>query len=156
MSPHIRALPLLSLLLFSACATTPSSTPQHILISLERTRCFGTCPAYKVTIDEHGTVTFVGTYRATAPGPHLTSIPPAAVRSLLTQARSLGFWSMQSKYTAAITDLPTTITTITIDNQTKSVEDYFNAPEALHKLETLIDQTANTAQWIAPSYSRGL
>jgi hypothetical protein len=54
-----------------------------------------------------------------------------------------------------VTDVPSAITTITLDNQTKQVTDRYEPPEDLQTLEHLIDETANTAQWINGSSTPG-
>lgn len=151
-------IPLLLPLLLAACTptkpTTPTSHPylapphDFITIAMQRTPCFGPCPVYKITLHGHGVLIFDGRENVATKATIITSINPEKVQQLLTQARALGFFSMQNEYTANITDLPTTITTITINGKTKKVVDYANAPQNLKTLEHLIDQTANTNQWI--------
>ena len=65
---------------------------------------------------------------------------------------------MNDKYDASwgnhVTDVPSTITTITLDNQTKQVTDRVDPPENLKTLEYLIDLTANTNQWVGDPRSQ--
>jgi hypothetical protein len=43
-----------------APARTPAPAPARLVVSLERERCFGACPAYKVEIDTDGAVRYEG------------------------------------------------------------------------------------------------
>lgn len=44
----------------SGQAAIPQNIPQDLMITLERTVCFGTCPDYKLTITSDGVVLFEG------------------------------------------------------------------------------------------------
>src|SRR5688572_19820074 len=122
--------------------------PADLVIKLERTACFGTCPVYSVTIDAKGHVVFEGTQFVAAQGQHTDSIPASSVAALLATARRIGFFELQDSYRAAISDLPTTFVTITADGRTKRVENYFGGPQGLRELEKQIDATARTDRWI--------
>jgi hypothetical protein len=126
-------------------ATQNEAIPADLLIKLERTACFGTCPVYSVTIDAKGAVVFEGTKSVGSPGRHTDNVSVAAV---LATARRIGFFDLNDSYRAPIMDLPTTFVTITADGRSKRVEDYFGAPQGLKELEKQIDATAGTDRWI--------
>ncbi len=133
------------------------SVPDDVLITLERTTCFGTCPKYKVTIDAKGNVTFDGEKFVKAEGRQTDRIPVARVAELLATADRIKFFDLEDKYTALVTDLPTTFVTITRGGRTKRIMDYYGAPGGLHQLEAQIDEAAGTKRWIGsgvPSISK--
>ena len=64
-------------------------------ITLERTSCFGTCPAYRVQIDRAGQVTFTGLNRwAVSAG--TTSVAASAVQQLLSEFEHLRFFALDT------------------------------------------------------------
>ena len=116
--------------------------PTDTLIRLERTRCFGTCPAYSVTIDARGTVSFDGTWGVRVTGRQVASIDPRLVSGILEAAERIHFYDLRDRYTMDVTDLPTTFVTITSGGRTKRVEDYIGPPDGLRELEEQIDNAA--------------
>jgi hypothetical protein len=133
--------------------------PDDLVITLERTRCFGACPVYSVTIDAKGNVTYEGRRFVHVEGRATDRIPVARVAALLATARRIGFFDLRDQYLTRknpdgsetrVTDLPTTFVTITSEGRTKRVEDYFGAPESLQEFEQQIDDAAGTKRWIRP------
>ena len=122
--------------------------PADLLIKMERTQCFGSCPVYTVTIDAKGQVVFEGTQFVATQGQQTDTVPTSSVAALLATARRIGFFELQDAYRAPISDLPTTFVTVTANGRTKRVEDYFGAPPGLKELEKQIDATARTDRWI--------
>ena len=131
-----------------AGAAQPEEMPADTMIRLERTRCFGECPAYSVTIDAGGNVTFDGKDFVRVTGRRTARVAISTVRALLETARRIGFFDLHDKYRALITDLPTTFVTVTAAGRSKRIEDYVGAPRALHDFEREIDEAARTQQWI--------
>jgi hypothetical protein len=80
------------------------------------------------------------------------------VAKLLESAERIGFFGLRISYRGiqnpdgtvipAPTDMPTKIVGITANGHTKSVENYFGAPDTLDDFEREIDQTAGTVRWI--------
>jgi hypothetical protein len=129
-------------------AAQDEAIPADLLIKLERTACYGTCPVYSVTLDAKGNVTFKSTSPDRTEVRHTDRIPVAEVAALLATARRIGYFEMRDSYRAMITDLPTTFVTITANRQTKRIEDYFGAPRELKQLEIQIDEAARTQRWL--------
>lgn len=137
--------------------TQNRAVPADTIIKLERTACFGECPVYEVTIDGRGNVTYVGRKFVRIEGRRTARIPVARVAALLDMANEIGFFDLRDKYRTVrnpdgsetfVTDLPTTIVTITRAGATKRVEDYYGAPDSLHDLELEIDNAAGTSGWV--------
>jgi len=129
-------------------AAQNAALPSDLLIKLERTACYGSCPVYSLTIDAKGTVSFSSTRADGKAVQHTDRVAISEVAAVLATARRIGFFEMRDSYRAMITDLPTTFVTITADGQTKRIEDYFSAPRELKELENLIDEVGRTQRWL--------
>lgn len=73
-------------------AATPAAQPPPDSIVLERTRCFGTCPAYRLRIDRAGETlleprNFQGDTRR-------DTVPASVIDSLQALLTSSGFWTL--------------------------------------------------------------
>jgi hypothetical protein len=123
--------------------------PEDLLIELERTACFGTCPVYSVTIDAKGNVTYEGFRFVRVGGRQRDRIPIARVAALLEAAERIRFFEMQDRYHAPVTDNPTTFVTIKSGGRSKRIEDYIAGPEELKQFQHLIDETARTKRWVS-------
>ena len=122
-----------------------------VLISLRRSGCFGTCPAYTVSVGTDGIV-FNGSFYVVANGKHTATADPKKVRELAKRFVTADFYSMDNKYVAAVTDCPTYVLAIDIDGHAKEVEDYEGAwegmPAVIADLEHEVDAFASTARWV--------
>lgn len=147
----------------------PDVRNDKLLISLQRTACYGSCPDYKVSIDGQGNVVF-----ATRPplddgdsavhrefststgvrvsGTYRTMVSKADVASLLQKFKSADFFSLKDEYRADATDLPTYILSIDTGNGSKTVVDYYGEkagmPPVVTTLEDAVDKVAGTDRWI--------
>lgn len=132
--------------------TPPALRPDSaITLTLERSGCFGSCPAYTVTVSPTGIV-FDGRSSVVAEGKHTASVDPSDVRKLAKRFEDADFFSMDDSYAASVTDNPTYILTLTVDGHTKSVMDYVGSwvgmPAILTDLEKEVDTLARTGRWI--------
>jgi hypothetical protein len=122
--------------------------PTDVVITMERTRCFGTCPAYRLTINGRGEVVYEGRDFVKVSGTQRARIDPALVASLVQEAERIGFFELKDEYTARVTDLPTTFVEIRLGDRHKRIRDYYGAPASLRDLEKRIDEVAGAAKWI--------
>ena len=143
---------LFAAIVLASCASAPS--PQHgpAQITLQRTACFGFCPDYTVTIDEAGEVRYEGRRFVSAVGVRDAVIPREDVQRLLARFDEIGFERLRDESRAQITDLPSTIVTLTRNGRTKRVVDYggtsVGMPESVRGLQAEIDRVAGTARWV--------
>jgi ankyrin repeat protein len=133
--------------------TPPALLPtSKVSITLSRSGCFGSCPAYSVSVWSDGTINFDGKYYVAATGKHTATIDPDAVRSLAKQFIAAGFYSMDEDYSASVTDMPGYSLSIDIDGHSKSISDYVGSwvgmPAVISDLEDEVDELANTVRWI--------
>ena len=132
-------------------ATTIAGGAQEpIVITIERTPCFGMCPAYKVSIKDDGTVTYTGTQYVKTSGTYTWKIDPAAVRALAKEMQDAGYFDLQNAYTSRMTDHPTIYTSLTIGARTKKVQDYITGPSKLKDIETRIDEVSGVKKYVSP------
>jgi hypothetical protein len=129
-------------------AAQQGQVPPDTRIQLERTVCFGMCPAYSVSIDAQGNVTFEGKEFVRVKGVQTDRIPISKVRALLEMADRISFFEMHDHYRAAVTDLPTRFVTVTVSGRSKRIDDYFGAPKELRDFEREIDLAAGTKRWV--------
>jgi len=136
------------LLLIAALFAVQQTPADPIVITIKRTPCFGTCPDYDVTMRGDGTVTYEGRSNVRIAGEHTWKVDPAAVRALAREMQEAGYFELQDEYTAHVTDLPTTYTSLTIGPRTKTVKNYFKAPEKLRDLENRIDVVTDAKRYV--------
>jgi hypothetical protein len=140
--------------------TQPSSSeaqPPADSIVLERTRCYGTCPAYRLSLARSGAVRF----RSLDPGDSARvaadTLPPGAFERLEKQAAQIGFDALPDRIMASrlcggfATDHPGANVTIFRGACAKRVEDYLGCrpgPEELRHFEEAIDSAAGSDRWV--------
>lgn len=135
---------------------SPVETPtaedlRDVEISLERTVCFGTCPAYRVTVYGDGMVVFKGDVSTRIRGFKIDKIGEDKVRQLLGEFDKADFFALKDYTEHKVTDNPSAITSIKMPGKSKTVNHYFgddSAPQKLIHLEEKIDEILNTAQWV--------
>ena len=152
--------------LLGACGMHADAAPdQHAdtaSITLQRSSCFGNCPAYRVTMTPQGEVGFEGhvqTRTRNARG-HATSAQIAQIHAALEQA---GFRSMHDSYVSqedgcetVMSDQPGVKITIVDASGSKTVDFYNGCTGAvadavrprIERLARTIDQQLGTAHWI--------
>ncbi|XGV94524.1 MAG: DUF6438 domain-containing protein [Leptolyngbya sp. BL-A-14] len=128
----------------------PQRSRQPVILTLERTACFGACPIYKLTIHGNGKVVYEGKRFVKVMGTRTTTISQTAVRKLIAEFQQLQYFKLQDSYRGGHTDAPSAITSFTLGNQQKTVNHYLaspNAPTRLTALENKIDAAVNVKQW---------
>jgi hypothetical protein len=126
----------------------PAHDYASALIKLERTVCYGKCPAYTLQIEGNGKVSYDGKAYVQVQGPQTSQIDAKAVQALVDEFFKIDYFALKDTFTEPISDMPTTITSISIDGKKKEVYDYYGAPSSLKALEAKIDEVANSAQWV--------
>lgn len=164
---QIMFLPLIALLATSVRVVEGSPSeqssgqvPPDTLITLERTRCYGMCPSYKITISADGSVIFEGRHFVKETGIAKSTISEEQLRELLAAFEEINYFRLRDRYeddgdgcVGVVTDHPSAFTSIRIHGKSKSVKHYLGCRgvqglEELKKLEDAIDAAVNSAQWI--------
>jgi len=122
-----------------------------VTITLQRSGCFGSCPSYTVAVGTDGIVFEGGSY-VVARGKHTDDVDGGEVRKLAKRFVAADFFSMDPSYSASVTDNPGYALSISIDGNTKKVEDYVGdwegMPAIVSELEDAVDEFARTRRWI--------
>jgi len=125
---------------------------KSLVISLERTRCYGTCPEYRVDIYGDGTVLYTGKAYVALIGQHRGRISQPDLLHLVEAFRSADYFSLRDRYEALVTDNPTYSTSIAFDGISKKVVDYVGEhagmPRSVSELEETIDRMAGADKWL--------
>jgi hypothetical protein len=128
-----------------------------VVITLERTACYGWCPVYKVTVTGDGTVSYEGTNFVRVIGQREAKIDPAAVKNLVKDFQDIHYFELQDEYKTMkypdgtesfASDLPTAFTSISLNGKTKKIEAYYGVPDELYKLEKKIDEVTGSKRWV--------
>ncbi|MCS7074347.1 MAG: DUF6438 domain-containing protein [Bacteroidia bacterium] len=136
----------LSFLLLLGCKTSKSTqggetNKKPVVLGLERTGCKGTCPIYKMTILEDGTVNYNGKMFVKNVGNFTKKIKLSDLRELKKQAEEAGFFKLEDRYEdKGIADLPSFLITYSNGKQTKTILCHRNYPESLGKLAAAIEK----------------
>ena len=134
-----------------------------VTISFERTRCYGSCPAYTVTIHGDGRIEYAGKDYVKVKGTQAGSMEASAVKALLSEFARVKFMSLphyrsEKCSCRQCTDMPTVNTQIVAGSVTHRVEHYYGcgcAPKELFDLESAIDKAAKTEQWTGDVSKQG-
>jgi len=150
----------------AACDPAPAPRPATAgaeSVTLERTLCYGSCPAYRLSIARDGAVRF----QSLNPGDSTAAtdrIDPTAFDALAREAERIGFRSLPDEIEAdrelcgsLATDHPSATVTIHASTGTKSVTDQHGCHgtserlAALRRFEDRIDSVAGSARWVRPA-----
>lgn len=135
--------------------------PKDTEIKLERTVCFGACPAYTLTITADGKVAFVGKRFTIVSGEATGKITQTKIKQILAYADSIKFIKMRDQYvtaedgcTSMISDAPAEIISINANDRNKAVNHYFGCRDVkgnpdlkVAKLGALIDKLTRSIRW---------
>ncbi len=141
-----------------ACALTaspPAPDYSDLVITLERTPCFGACPVYKLAIYGDGRVMYAGQQFVAVTGQQTTTLSAEQVQELVSEIERADYFSLKDEYTAPATDMPSAIVSVSLNRQTKTINHYGycgaefdEAPKELCDLEQKVDEITNSAQWV--------
>ncbi|HEX9746477.1 MAG TPA: DUF6438 domain-containing protein [bacterium] len=124
----------------------------NVVITLERTPCYGECPFYTLTINGDGSVRYEGLRFVSVLGPQTDQITEEKVWELVDAFFDIVYFSYEDEYStvdgSTVTDLPSTFTSITIGEHTKRIRDYYGTPQELKDLADKIDEVVDSAKWV--------
>jgi len=127
--------------------TSQSQLSDKPVISIKKTPCYGSCPAYSIDFYENGIVKYEGTSHVEKKGKYTAIISESSINNLINEFIEINFFSFKDEYSSEALDLPTTYVYFKYNGKEKTIKDYANAPEALKKLENRLDNYRNTLKW---------
>lgn len=117
-------------------------------IGIERTFCYGTCPAYQLIVHRSGKVSYTGYGHVKRQGEHSGSIPSYHLRSLFAYINESDFFNLKNSYSYPITDNSSTYTLVVKAGREKIIKNYANAgPLTLWSIEQHIDSLLPLIEW---------
>ena len=134
--------------------------PQSVdSVVLERTLCFGVCPAYRLSLTRGGSVHFESRNPGDSGRVASATIPTADFESFIVLGLAhTDFFALpdriaeERKYCEnEATDHATVTVTVYAGTRVKRIDDYLGcmwAPVALREFEDRIDQTAWSSRWV--------
>ena len=121
-------------------------------ITLNRSGCYGRCPAYEVEIHGDGTVLYNGKANVRTKGRRVAKISHASLVKLVDVFREADYFSLAERYVAGVTDNPAYVSSISFDGQSKSVLDYVGRnvgmPPGVSDVEAAIDRLSGASKWV--------
>ena len=141
-------------------AASASRSPRRTkVITLQRTRCFGACPVYKLTIFSDGRVNYEGIKFVRRIGKATGRISRAKLNDLVEEFTNIYYFNLPASYTPGtkqcpqvVTDMPSAITSLAWQRRSHSINHYHgcrgpSALELLTELENKIDEVVNVKKW---------
>jgi hypothetical protein len=128
------------------------SAPQDtvLLVSIERTPCFGRCPVYKLVIYQNGYALRYGRANVSFTGWSEARLSAQQLEEIYQYVQEHKIYDLEEEYVLLrIVDYPTTITEINIQGRYKRiVNTHPSAPEPLLRWEKFLDSFLNdTIRW---------
>lgn len=126
----------------------PVQDKDSVLISFEKTPCFGRCPVYKIKVYESGFATYEGLNFAERMGLYSTRFSDAEIAKIFASAEAAGYLSFQETYDdPRVTDLPSTISTLVIDGEKHRVKARMGVPEKVKMFQENLAVTLTEKDW---------
>lgn len=135
-----------------------------ITVQFERTGCYGSCPAYTLTIHGDGRIEYVGNKYVKVKGTQQGRVEEVRIKELISEFAKAKFLSLPEddweKKCACrqCTDLPSAITELKVAGITHRVNHYYGctcAPKSLFQLESSIDKAVQVDQWTGDVSQQG-
>lgn len=145
---------------FSPRPSIHNRVPRAKVITLRRTACFGTCPAYKLTIFADGRVLYEGISHVKKKGKAKGRISSTKLEELIEEFQNIYYFNLKDAYIPgtnacgqSVTDMPSAVTSLTWNGNSKIINHYHGCRgsqtlDLLTQLEDRIDEAVNVSQWI--------
>lgn len=144
--------------------------PEKIVVTLERTQCLGSCPAYRITLTGAGEVEYEGKALVKITGVRRSTLPRDQVLKIVNELLRVSFFDAPPAYDrqhsifnsggkltwggTVITDGPSTYLGLRIGDHAKRVRLYSNVPMELAAIPELIDRATGVEQWVGTDCER--
>ncbi len=119
-----------------------------VLIQVEHTPCFGTCPVYRYTLRADGRATYCGEHFVPKLGVYRGELSLGTFRRLARLLLTHRFKTLRELYDLPVTDMPSVIITVTAQTWMRRVENYGRAgPPRLDLIERALDRACTRIKW---------
>ena len=140
-------------MLLFGCQTSPGVVkqqplaPGEVVLSLQRTPCFGACPVYLVEVLGDGTLHFRGERHVKVTEPIALKLDAATVQKVIARVEGTPFASWPNFVKQTSSDAPTVVLTFK-GHTVRHYRGDLDAPDELTKLEDDLDALLGTERWI--------
>jgi Domain of unknown function (DUF6438) len=128
-------------------------------ITLNRTKCYGICPSYTLTVSGEGDVIYHGDAYVRYCGDFIGHVSHDVVLKLFDLFKKADYFNAFDRYEMRVTDTPTYTTSIAFDNMSKSVIDYdglwVGMPDGVWDIEDGLDRIAGPKVWAKTGSENG-
>lgn len=144
----------LSIMMFIAgCKVTDkvaiaSPEQEELVINMQKSPCFGTCPVYSLDIYNTGRAEVYGTKNFKWLGRFEKTLTPEEYAHLIQQFEEKKFYSYDSIYTSEVADYPSVSISYKKDQQIKhTIHGKFERPEPILELQKRLEDIAQQDGW---------
>lgn len=126
----------------------PVEPKDSLVISFEKTPCFGRCPTYKVKVYTSGFAIYEGINFAEKMGMYSTHLKLSQIENIYQSAIEIGYFDLKNEYNdPLISDLPSTISRINYKGKDHRVMARNNVPEKLKIFHDNLSITLLEKDW---------
>jgi hypothetical protein len=131
-----------------------AASQERFVVRMERSACYGLCPAYAVELGADGAVGYEGKAFVSVRGHASSHVSHASASALESRFEQAGFFRLEWRdpCDAVSTDSPTTTLTFVHAGRKRTISDYRGngcMPKVLRELEDEVDRVLGTARWVA-------
>ena len=112
-------------------------------LKMRRTPCFGKCPYYEVIIFSNGDISYEGFKFVEKIGKFKSSINIKKLAYIKEKIKEVDFFSFDSIYDAGVSDLPSIIIEVNINNKKHRVKGRYKMPQQFKYFSNFIDEIFN-------------
>ena len=132
------------LIQFAACKTLKQLESEgKLILSMERTACYGTCPIYEIKLYDNGLLLYNGKKYVSKTGTYIAKCNKHEVNDLTHSILNSRFFDLENKYPVNIfapSDLPGCTIYFSIKDKQKRIEEHsMQTPRVLTFVEAKID-----------------
>lgn len=123
------------------------ATPDSLVLSLERTPCFGTCKAYRLNVYRSGYGTYEGRAHVEKEGMHSARIGRDTLAAIVREAERSGFFELDARYDSPVTDLPSTIIRVVANGKDHQVVGRVGTPAKFKAFAEYVEELLLPVAW---------
>lgn len=151
---------LIATTLFIACKNnekTSSSAEQKteysnnhedsLFFFMKKTACLGQCPVYDLEIKHSGEASINARHFLPFEGKFNSSFSQPELDSIKSLIQACDYFNLEKSYDSPITDVPSTITEIHLDDKSNRVKNRYKGPKALSSLQIYIHGLVMEKTW---------
>ena len=131
-----------------AFASEASAQQDQGLITLKRSVCFGSCPAYLLQVESSGAVSFRRGPPSNRQVEQTAKISPDQFQDLIAELTTIQFFDRPNVYPPKHTDGQTSSLGLMLNGKKKTITHSDDAPAELDRVEHAIERVTNIHQWL--------